>query len=171
MNLIPDIQHLSKIKTNPFRFYPKYLFVCLFVHTFANQFKTMGADNKATLEEIEAFLNEFKEKSKVFGIKYDIDKEENFRTLLELEMPGARRDEYIYNLKPEDYNQGPGINDYDPKEGMVWMFGIGIKKRGKKKKIPIYIKIYITKVNGAPNFCISFHEAKFDMVFPYKQEL
>ena len=47
-------------------------------------------------------------------------------------MPGARRDEYIYNLKPEDYYQGPGINDYDPKEGMVWMFGIGIKKRGKK---------------------------------------
>ncbi len=28
----------------------------------------MGADNKATLEEIEAFLNEFKTKSKVFGI-------------------------------------------------------------------------------------------------------
>ena len=63
-------------------------------------------------------------------------------------------------------------NDYDDQEGDVWMFGIGIKKkRGKKKKIPIYIKIYITKVNGAPNFCISFHKAKFDMVFPYKQEL
>lgn len=73
-------------------------------------------------------------------------------------MPGARRDEYIYNLKPEDYYQGPGINDYDPKEGMVWMFGIGIKKRGKKKKIPIYIKIYITKVNGAPNFV--YHSTK-----------
>ncbi len=143
----------------------------MFVLTFANQIKTMGADNKATLEEIEAFLTEFKETSKIFGIKYDIDKEENLQTLLELEMPGARRDEYIYNLKPKDYYQGPGINDYDPKEGMVWMFGIGIKKRGKKKKIPIYIKIYITKVNGAPNFCISFHEAKFDMVFPYKQEL
>ena len=99
----------------------------------------MGADNKATLEEIEAFLTEFKETSKIFGIKYDIDKEENLRTLLELEMPGARRDEYIYNLKPEDYYQGPGINDYDPKEGMVWMFGIGIKKRGKKKKIPIFL--------------------------------
>ena len=37
--------------------------VCLFVHTFANQIKTMGADNKATLEEIEAFLTEFKETS------------------------------------------------------------------------------------------------------------
>ena len=117
----------------------------MFVHNFANQIKTMGADNKATLEEIEAFLNEFKEKSKVFGIKYDIDKEENFRTLLELEMPGARRDEYIYNLKPEDYYQGPGINDYDPKEGMVWMFGIGIKKRGKRKRYLYILKSTLQK--------------------------
>ena len=76
----------------------------------------MGADNKATLEEIEAFLTEFKNKSKVFGIKYDLDKEENFKTLLELEMPGTRRDEYIYNLKPEDYYQGPGINDTTQKK-------------------------------------------------------
>ena len=136
-----------------------------------NYFNSFYDDMMSKLEEKEEFLTELKGTSKIFGIKYDIDKEENFRTLLELEMPGARRDEYIYNLKPEDYYQGPGINDYDPKEGMVWMFGIGIKKRGKKKKIPIYIKIYITKVNGAPNFCISFHEAKFDMVFPYKQEL
>ena len=51
------------------------------------------------------------------------------------------------------------------------MFGIGIKKRGKKKKIPIYIKIYITKVNGAANFCISFHKARFEMTFPYKETL
>ena len=75
----------------------------------------MGADNKATLEEIEAFLNEFKTKSKVFGI--------------------------------------------------------GIKKKRSKRIIPIYIKIYITRRNGEANFCISFHEAKFDMVFPYKNQL
>ena len=144
----------------------------MFVHTFANQIKTMGADNKATLEEIEAFLNEFKTKSKIFGIDYDRHKEENFQTLLDLEMPPDERTTYLYNLEPTDYYQGPGKNDYDDQEGDVWMFGIGIKKkRGKKKKIPIYIKIYITKVNGAHNFCISFHKAKFDMVFPYKQEL
>lgn len=131
----------------------------------------MGAENKATLEEIEAFLNEFKTKSKIFGINYDRHKEENTQTLLELEMPGSKRTEYLENLNAEDYYQGPGKNDYDDTEGDVWMFGIGIKKRGRKKKIPIYIKIYITKVNGAPNFCISFHKAKFDMIFPYKDEL
>ena len=61
--------------------------------------------------------------------------------------------------------------DYDKEEGPVWMFGIGIKKRGKKKKLPIYIKIYITKTEGASNYCISFHVAKFEMLFPYKTEL
>lgn len=132
----------------------------------------MGADNKATLEEIEAFLTEFKTKSRIFGVVYDMNKEENLNTLLELEMSPNERTRYLEKIEPADYYQGPGKNDYDAAEGDVWMFGIGIKKkRGKKTKIPIYIKIYITKVNGAPNFCISFHKAKFDMVFPYKQEL
>lgn len=100
-----------------------------------------------------------------------MNKEENLNTLLELEMSPNERTRYLEKIEPADYYQGPGKNDYDAAEGDVWMFGIGIKKRGKKTKIPIYIKIYITKVNGAPNFCISFHKAKFDMVFPYKQEL
>ncbi len=129
------------------------------------------ADNKATKEEVEAFLNEFKEKAKVFGIVYNDDKGENRQTLLDLELFGSKRDEYILNLRPEDYYQGPDENDYDKDEGPVWMFGIGIKKRGKKKKLPIYIKIYITKTEGASNYCISFHVAKFEMSFPFKTEL
>lgn len=129
------------------------------------------ADNKATKEEIEAFLNEFKAKSRIFGIVYNIDKEENQKTLFELELSGSKRDQYILNLKPEDYYQGPDINDYGEEEGQVWMFGIGIRKRGRGKKIPIYIKIYITKVEGAANYCISFHIAKFKMIFPYKEEI
>lgn len=130
----------------------------------------MAADNKATKEEIEAFLSEFKAKSKVFDIAFNRKKEENLQFLLDFEMPPDDRKKYIMNLKVEDYFQGPGINDYDAEEGNVWMFGIGIKKRGKGKPIPIYIKIYITKVNGAPNFCISFHKAKRKMTFPYKTE-
>jgi hypothetical protein len=129
------------------------------------------ADNKATLEEVAAFLNEFKEKAKVFGIVYNIDKEENQQTLFDLELFGSKRDQYILNLRPEDYYQGPDTNDYDEEEGPVWMFGIGIKKRGKKGKVPIYIKIYITKAEGASNYCISFHIARFPMSFPYKIEI
>ena len=129
------------------------------------------ADNEATLEEVAAFLNEFKEKAKVFGIVYNIDKEENQQTLFDLELFGSKRDQYILNLRPEDYYQGPDTNDYDEEEGPVWMFGIGIKKRGKKGKVPIYIKIYITKAEGASNYCISFHIARFPMSFPYKIEI
>lgn len=116
-------------------------------------------------------MKEFQAKAKVFDIDYNIDKEENQQTLFDLEIPASKRDEYILSLIPEDYYQGPDVNDYDPEEGNVWMFGIGIKKRGRGKKIPIYIKIYITKVNGAPNYCISFHIAKFEMTFPYKTTL
>ena len=92
------------------------------------------ADNKATLEQVEAFLKEFQVKARIFGIVYNVEKEENQQTLLDLELPAHKRDEYILSLKPIDYYQGPGENDYDPKEGRVWMFGIGIKKNGKRKK-------------------------------------
>lgn len=146
------------------------MLVDLFFLIFANQI-TIMAGNRATREEVEAFLNEFKEKAKVFGIVYNEDKGENRQTLLDLELFGSKRDQYILNLRPEDYYQGPDENDYDKEEGPVWMFGIGIKKRGKKKKLPIYIKIYITKADGASNYCISFHVAKFEMSFPYKTEL
>lgn len=129
------------------------------------------ADNNATYDEVKAFLDEFKAKARVFGIDYNIDKEENQQTLFDLELFGSKRDEHILNLKPEDYYQGPDENDYDSEEGPVWMFGIGIKKRGRGKKIPIYIKIYITKVANTSNYCISFHVAKFEMKFPYKTQL
>lgn len=129
------------------------------------------ADSNATYDEVKSFLEEFKVKARVFGIVYNIDKEENQQALFDLEMPAGKRDEYILNLNPEDYYQGPDTNDYDSEEGAVWMFGIGIRKHGRGKKIPIYIKIYITKAEGASNYCISFHVAKFPMSFPYKNEL
>ena len=129
------------------------------------------ADNTATLDEVTAFLKEFHQKAKIFGIIYNNDKEENMQTLFDSELPPDKRDEYILNLLPEDYYQGPSDNEYGAEEGPVWMFGIGIKKKGKRKKIPIYIKIYITKYANASTYCISFHKEKFEMKFPYKTEL
>ena len=79
------------------------------------------ADNNATLEPVDAFLKEFQAKATVFGIDYNIDKEENQQTLFDLEIPASKRDEYILSLNPEDYYQGPDVNDYDPEEGNVWM--------------------------------------------------
>lgn len=127
------------------------------------------AKNTATLQEVEAFLNEFKAKAKVFGIVYNMLKEENALTLMELEMSPNSRDEYILGLTPQDYYQGPDDNLDNPEEGDVWMFGIGIKRR--RKVWPIYIKIYVTKRANIANYCISFHIAKFPMTFPYKTKL
>ncbi|MBQ6578314.1 MAG: toxin [Bacteroidales bacterium] len=129
------------------------------------------ARNDATKEQVEAFLNEFIPKSKIFGLTFDTVKEENLQTMLELELYGDKRKELIYKLKPEDYYQGPDSNDYDSTEGDVWMFGIGVRKNGKGKTYPVYIKIYITKICNAPNYCISFHIAKYPMSFPFKDSI
>ena len=56
------------------------------------------ADNTATLDEVAAFLKEFHQKAKIFGIIYNNDKEENMQTLFDLELPPDKRDEYILNL-------------------------------------------------------------------------
>lgn len=124
------------------------------------------SETLSTIEEIDAFLKEFKEKAKIFGISYNIEKEENLQTQLDLELFGDKRDKYILKLRAVDYCKGPEPNDYDHDDGPVWIFGIGIRKNGKGKKIPIYIKIYISKASGT--FCISFHVAKYELHFPYK---
>lgn len=125
----------------------------------------------ATLSQVEKFLSEFKMKSRIFGIVYNMDKNENRQTMIDLELFGDKRDKVIYNLNARDYYQGPESNINNPNEGNVWMFGVGVYERNKRKKIPIYIKIYITVLQGEPNYCISFHRAKFKMIFPYKTEL
>ncbi|MGN0201401.1 MAG: hypothetical protein ACI399_00660 [Candidatus Cryptobacteroides sp.] len=61
------------------------------------------ADNNATYDEVKAFLDEFKAKARVFGILYNEDKGENRQTLFDLELYGSKRDQYILNLRPEDY--------------------------------------------------------------------
>ena len=57
----------QKNKTNQFYFWVCFLFIYLFIFIFAHQFATMP-DNKATKEEVDAFLNEFKEKANVIPI-------------------------------------------------------------------------------------------------------
>lgn len=56
------------------------------------------ADNKATLEQVDAFLKEFQEKARVFGIRYNDNKDENLQTLFDLEMQPQKRDEYLLAL-------------------------------------------------------------------------
>lgn len=127
------------------------------------QFRLNMADNKATRNDVERFLREFKEKAGFWGIVYVDSKPDNLSTLAALEITGKQRDEYVLALEVEDYYQGPDKNDFSGQND-VWMFGKDIK--GKE----VYIKIYIGKTN-LPNVCISFHIAKNKITYPLKENI
>lgn len=120
-------------------------------------------NNNATKDEVIAFLGEFKERARIFGIKYVDEKPNNIDTLTALEITAKERDSYIFSLIPEDYSQGPDKNDY-PGQNDVWVFGKLIKYK------EVYIKIFINVIQNQPNICISFHIAKYSMSYPLKKD-
>lgn len=69
-------------------------------------------NSQATIEEVDAFLKEFKERAKLFGIVYVDGKPNNVDTLNQLEITPKERDNYVLSLTAEDYSQGPDTNDY-----------------------------------------------------------
>ena len=85
-------------------------------------------NSQATIEEVDAFLKEFKERAKLFGIVYVDSKPNNVDTLNELEITPKERDSYVLSLIAEDYSQGPDANDY-PGQNDVWVFGKFIKRK------------------------------------------
>ena len=75
-----------------------------------------------TKEEVQRFLNQMKEKIKVFGIIYRDDRGKNAQTLIDLEITPKYRDSVIINLEVEDYSEGPVI-DTLYQCGEIWVFG------------------------------------------------
>lgn len=146
-------------------------FIDFFQKVFANSnncsiFATPNEKMKnslATIEEVNAFLKEFKDRAKLFGIVYVDSKPNNVDTLNELEITPKERDSYVLSLTTEDYSQGPDANDY-PGQNDVWVFGKFIKRK------ELYIKIYINAFLNQPNVCISFHIAKHPMSYPLKKK-
>ena len=65
---------------------------------------------KATKEDVQRFLNQMKEKIKVFGIMYRDDRGKNAQALINLEITPKYRDTVIINLEVEDYSEGPVID-------------------------------------------------------------
>lgn len=118
-------------------------------------------NSQATKEEVSAYLKEFKERAQLFGIVYVDGKPNNIDTLTALDITQKDREKYVLSLEAEDYCQGPDKNDY-PGQNDVWVFGKHIK--GKE----VYIKIFINAVLNQPNVCISFHIAKFSLIYPLK---
>ena len=113
----------------------------------------------ATKEEVQSFLNQLKEKIKVFGIIYRDDRGKNAQTLVDLEITPKYRDTVIINLDVQDYSEGPVI-DTLYQCGEMWVFGKDVKGQ------EVYIKITFGK--GSSALCISFHIAERPMNYPFK---
>ena len=115
-----------------------------------------------TKEEVQKFLNQFHEKTRVFGIIYRDDRGKNQKALEELEIVQSYRRVVIENLIVEDYVQGPVVDELN-KLGEMWVFGKDIKER------EVYIKIMLGGV-GCQTICISFHLAERPLIYPFKVE-
>lgn len=103
----------------------------------------------ATANEIEAFLQDFKQKMKIWGIVFRDDRPGNVQTLLDLEISSVYREKIISQITTADYSKGP-VKDELNNGPDLWVF----KKEVKGFKI--YIKITLGFCNNKV-ICISFH--------------
>jgi hypothetical protein len=113
-----------------------------------------------TKHAVETFLDELrvKEASGLLPFLFRDDRSKNAQTLHNLDIPPNKRKEIIRQLKPEDFyriEEGLYMEKYS-----MWSFG------KKLQNIEIYIKISITDRN---TICISFHEAEFPIIYPFKK--
>ena len=82
----------------------------------------------ASKEEVQRFLNQMKEKIKVFGIIYRDDRGKNAQTLIDLEIAPKYRDSVIINIEVEDYSEGPVIDTLH-QCGEIRLFGKDDKRQ------------------------------------------
>ena len=82
-----------------------------------------------TKDEVQQFLNQLKEKIKVFGIIFRDDRGKNLQTLAELEITPKYRESVIVNLEVKDYSEGPIIDTLNQAWGNV-----GLRKRCKRAR-------------------------------------
>lgn len=116
----------------------------------------------ATNEEAEQFLQEYRDKMKVFGIAF-LNRDKNIQGYLDLEITPVKREEYILKLTADDYCEGPNKDNYKPGASPYWVFGMGIKGQ----------EVYIKLSKGVENrqaLCMSFHVAEHPMSYPLKRK-
>ena len=89
-------------------------------------------------EEVERFLQDFKAKSKVWEIviRSDRTNNKNVLTLLELEINYTDVRRILYELRGEDYSDGP-VPDKLYTISDTWIFGKAVKRK------EVYIKIQL----------------------------
>jgi hypothetical protein len=111
-------------------------------------------------QHIEAFLKEFRQKKKIYGLLFRDDRAKNQQTLLDLEITSRKREEIIDSIQVRDYVEGPKEESLY-KGAAMWVFGKQVKGRD------VYIKITM----GFPStsvICISFHIAERTLTYPFK---
>lgn len=111
-------------------------------------------------EEIERFLEDFKQKLEIWGILIRNDRPKNFQTMAELELSSVKLKSILKELKTIEYSQGPEEDLLYNKQKM-WVFGKNIKSR------EVYIKITLGEISDKV-ICISFHFSEYPMVYPFK---
>lgn len=113
-------------------------------------------------EEVSRFLQDFITKSRIWDIVFRTNRtnNKNVLTLLDLEITYTDAKKVLWDLKCEDYSEGP-IPDKLYTISDMWVFGKVIK--GKE----VYIKIQLGRPNNA-TICISFHYSEHKMKYPLK---
>jgi hypothetical protein len=109
-------------------------------------------------EDVEAFLNDFKQKLRSFGMVFLRSRGENLKTVLELELSENSVREHLANLAVENFYKGPSRDSDDGPD--LWEFG---KRIGGRE---VYIKITKGKFNK-PVVCISFHFPARTITYPF----
>ena len=115
----------------------------------------------ATKNEVDRFLKDFKQKTKIFQIIFDV-RGKNAQALLDLDINPVKRKEVIESLKVDDYSEGP-LEEKMRGILPMWVFGKMVKKQ------EVYIKISMGLANSQ-TICISFHPAEYPMNYPFKNK-
>jgi hypothetical protein len=115
---------------------------------------------KDTVVEVGNFLENFKEKMKIWDVLFRDDRGKNTQTLVELELRPNERKTILESLETKDYSEGP-IDDILYGGSSMWVFGKIVKQK------EVYIKITMG-IYGSNVICISFHFAQHKMHYPLK---
>ena len=114
----------------------------------------------STVQEIAAFLNDFKAKMKIWDVLFRDERGKNAQALVALELRPNERKAVLEALTANDYSQGP-LEESLYGGSDMWVFGKTIKKQ------EVYIKITLGAM-GCSVICISFHLAEHKMHYPLK---
>jgi hypothetical protein len=112
------------------------------------------------VEDVKAFLDRFIIKANVFGILFRDDRPKNRRSLVQLDITQLQREVIVKNLLPQDYVDGPLIDELN-KDREMWVFGKEVKG------CEVYIKITLG-YKDSQTICISFHIAEHPLTYPFK---